>query len=143
MARKQPIRSRAGGQPQDTIPEKLPGQVQKLNVIAHGTHEQAHPGNQQWVAIAVCVTSDNATPVSGLVKGNFKVRGLLSNGTHIGSSIKLFIDFEDNDPVLAGYYCVFVGTTDNNIWVPGECVFAVIVRRGKSQGRTLAVVDLG
>ena len=118
--------------------------MDKLNIAAHGHRHLAMPGNKDMVAIAACVTKEDGTPVSGLTKADFKVRGLLTGNVHISSSIGLFLDYEQSDPLLAGYYAVFVKTADNNVWVGGECVFAVIVKSNalKAQGRTIAVLDI-
>ena len=46
-----------------------------LNIVAHGHQHLARIGNKDMVAIAACVTKDDWTPVSGLTKSDFKVRG--------------------------------------------------------------------
>ena len=107
----------------------------------------AMPGNQDSIAIAACVTQADGMPVSGLLKPNFKVRGLLTGNVHTATSIGLFIDYGEQDPVCAGYYALFVKTTDNNIWKAGPYVFAVTVKtpasgRVTAQGRTIAVLDI-
>ena len=118
--------------------------MDKLNIVAHGHQNLARIGNRDTVAIAACITKDDGTPVSGLTKADFKVRGLLTGNVHIGTSIPLFLDLEQSDPLLAGYYDVFVKTTDNNVWVGGKYVFAVIVKSNalKAQGRTIAVLEI-
>lgn len=121
--------------------------MEKLDITAHGAHGSAFPGNQEWVPIAVCVAKADGTPVGDLVKNNFKVRGLVTNNTHIGTTIKLFLNYGEQDSALTGYYALFVGTADNNVWGAGESVFAVTVKtpvsgRATAQGRTLAVVDI-
>src|SRR4026209_1993294 len=121
--------------------------MEQLNITAHGHQVLAMPGNQDSIAIAACVTQADGTPVSGLLKANFKVRGLLTGNVHTATSIGLFIDYGEQDSVCAGYYALFVKTTDNNIWKAGPYVFAVTVKtpasgRATAQGRTIAVLDI-
>jgi hypothetical protein len=121
--------------------------MEQLYIAAHGHQVLAMPGNQDSIAIAACVTQADGTPVSGLLKANFKVRGLLTGNVHTANSIGLFIDYGDQDPISAGYYALFVKTTDNNIWKAGPYVFAVTVKtpasgRVTAQGRTIAVLDI-
>jgi hypothetical protein len=115
-----------------------------LNIVAHGHQHLARIGNKDLVAIATCITKDDGTPVSGLTKSDFKVRGLLTGNVHISTSIALFLDLEESDSQLAGYYDLFVKTTDNNVWVGGTYVFAVMVKSSalKAQDRTIAVLDI-
>ena len=118
--------------------------MERLHIAAHGHQNLARPGNKEMIALAACVTRDDGTPVSGLTKANFKVRGLLTGNVHVSTSIALFLDLEESDPSLAGYYDLFVKTTDNNICVAGVCVFAVIVKSSapKAEGRTVAVLEI-
>jgi hypothetical protein len=121
--------------------------MEQLHIVAHGHQVLAMPGNQDSIAIAACVTKADGTPVSGLLKPNFKVRGLLTGNVHTSNSIGLFIDYGEQDPVCTGYYALFVKTTDNNIWGAGKYVFAVTVKtpatgRATAQGRTIAVLDI-
>jgi hypothetical protein len=118
--------------------------MDKLNIVAHGHRNLAMPGNKDMVAIAACVTKEDGSPVTGLTKADFKVRGLLTGNVHISTSISLFLDYQDSDSTLAGYYALFVKTTDNNIWVGGQYVFAVTVKSTslKLQGRTIAVLEI-
>ena len=121
--------------------------MEQLYIAAHGHQALAMPGNQESIAIAACVTNADGTPVSGLLKVNFKVRGLLTGNVHTANSIGLFIDYGEQDSVCAGYYGLFVPTTDNNIWKAGPYVFAVTVKtpatgRATAQGRTIAVLDI-
>ena len=121
--------------------------MEQLNIAAHGHQVLAMPGNQDSIAIAACVTQADGTPVSGLLKANFKVRGLLTGNVHTANSIGLFIDYGEQDSVCAGYYALFVKTTDNNIWRAGKYVFAVTVKtpasgRVTAQGRTIAFLDI-
>jgi hypothetical protein len=121
--------------------------MEQLYIAAHGHQVLAMPGNQDSIAIAACITQADGTPVSGLLKPNFKVRGLLTGNVHTANSIGLFIDYGDQDPICAGYYALFVKTTDNNIWRAGKYVFAVTVKtpasgRVTAQGRTIAVLDI-
>jgi len=121
--------------------------MEQLYIAAHGHQALAMPGNQESIAIAACVTKADGTAVSGLLKANFKVRGLLTGNVHTSNSIGLFIDYGEQDPVRAGYYALFVKTTDNNIWGAGKYVFAVTVKtpasgRVTAQGRTIAVLDI-
>ena len=121
--------------------------MEQLNITAHGHQVLAMPGNQDSIAIAACVTQADGSPVSGLLKANFKVRGLLTGNVHTATSIGLFIDYGEQDSVCAGYYALFVKTTDNNIWKAGPYVFAVTVKtpasgRATAQGRTIAVLDI-
>ena len=71
--------------------------MEKLYIAAHGHQALAMPGNQDSIAIAACVTQADGTPVSGLLKANFKVRGLLTGNVHTANSIGLFIDYGDQD----------------------------------------------
>lgn len=121
--------------------------MEQLHIAAHGHQVLAMPGNQDSIAIAACVTNADGTPVTGLLKPNFKVRGLLTGNVHTANSIGLFIDYGEQDPVCAGYYALFVKTTDNNIWKAGPYVFAVTVKtpatgRATAQGRTIAVLNI-
>ena len=121
--------------------------MEQLYITAHGHQALAMPGNQESIAIAACVTKADGTPVSGLLKPNFKVRGLLTGNVHTANSIGLFLDYGEQDAVCAGYYALFVKTTDNNIWGAGPYVFAVTVKtpatgRATAQGRTIAVLDI-
>ena len=121
--------------------------MEQLYIVAHGHQALAMPGNQESIAIAACVTKADGTPVSGLLKPNFKVRGLLTGNVHTANSIGLFIDYGEQDSVCAGYYALFVKTTDNNIWGAGKYVFAVTVKtpatgRATAQGRTIAFLDI-
>jgi len=121
--------------------------MEQLYITAHGHQALAMPGNQDSIAIAACVTNADGTPVSGLLKSNFKVRGLLTGSVHTAESIGSFIDYGEQDSVCAGYYALFVKTTDNNIWKACPYVFAVTVKtpasgRATAQGRTIAVLDI-
>jgi hypothetical protein len=121
--------------------------MEKLYIDAHGHQSFAMPGNQEAIVIAVCVTKGDGTPLSQLTELNFKVRGLLTGGVHTADSIDYFVNFGDQDSIIAGYYALFVKTTDNNIWTAGKYVFAVTVktptyRNATAQGHTIAVLDI-
>ena len=119
---------------------------QQLHILAHGASGLALEGSSDHLHIAVCVTRLDGTPVTGLTKTKFKVRSLITAGTHVGSSIVLFN--EADQPSLSGYYTLSVKPeATQSGWVIGDYVFAVTVQvplRGglTGKGRTLATVTV-
>jgi hypothetical protein len=117
--------------------------MDKLNIVAKGSHSTAYEGNSDSIAICVCVTQTDGTPVTGLTKTNFKVLMMAGGLPHSSNKVNLLIDYSLSDPIFTGFYTLFVPLEKGQIWAIGEYVFAVRVKVSKGlktplEGRALA-----
>jgi hypothetical protein len=117
--------------------------MEKLDIVAKGSHSIAYEGNSDPIAISVCVTKTDGTPVTGLTKTNFNVRMIAGGLPHSSNKVSVFIDDSVPDPKFIGFYTFFVPLEKGQVWAIGEYIFAVRVKLSKGvktplEGRTLA-----
>jgi hypothetical protein len=107
----------------------------RLIVVPLSEDSIAAPGNRRPNYITVSVTDANGSPVTGLVRTNFKVDPMI-----VGPGGALVNITSVTAGRLPGFYFVDVVPINAETWKAGGYIFAVAVERGSDKGQTLASV---
>ena len=107
----------------------------RLIISAQSEDTIANPGNRQPNYVAVSVTDDAGTPVTGLAAANFKVDPMI-----VGPGGALVNITRVAPGRLPGTYHVDVLPIRTETWKAGTYIFAVAVEASGSRGQTLTTV---
>jgi hypothetical protein len=109
--------------------------MSRLIIAAQSEDTVAAPGNRQPNYIAVSVTTEAGSPVTGLTAPNFKVDPMI-----VGPGGALVNITGVTVGRLPGTYIVHVLPIRTETWKAGNYIFAVAVDKSGSQGQTLTSV---
>lgn len=109
--------------------------MSRLIIAAQSEDTIAAPGNRRPNYIAVSVTRENGSPVTGLSAPNFKVDPMI-----VGPGGALVDITRVAAGRLPGTYHLDVLPIKTETWKAGTYIFAVAVANGADQGQTLTSV---